>query len=88
MSVELEVTISKKQKKVPTPNSEMAAVEERLSCFDMLRNGIKNGKENISFLGGQKWQISIIDPEKVRYFLVIQCLVKLWYSFASDGVET
>lgn len=69
LPVELGVTISQKQKKVPTSNSETAAGEEWLSCFDMLRNGMENGKENISFLRGQKRQISVIDPEKSVLFL-------------------
>lgn len=45
MFVKLEVTISKKQKKVPTYNSEKPAMEDWLLYFgfDVLRNGMKNG---------------------------------------------
>ena len=45
MFVKLEVTISEKQQKVPTYNSEKAAMEDCLFYFgfDMLRNGMKNG---------------------------------------------
>lgn len=44
MFVKLDVTISRKQKKVPTYNSEQAAIEDWLFYFgfDMLRNGMKN----------------------------------------------
>lgn len=44
MFVKLEVTISRKQKKVLTCNSEGAGMEDCLFYFgfDMLRNGMKN----------------------------------------------
>ena len=47
MFVEMEVTISKKQKKVPAYNSEKAAMEDWIFYFgfDILRNGMKYGQE-------------------------------------------